>query len=139
MIPVPITQILTRTRFRDYWAVEFGADILRINYDYGLGTTAYSYSWTEVVPVVGMMWQVWFNDSFAAYPKIELGYAFGWYSDKQDHHRPVGRKSLLPQRHRGDPLQGGRRPHPPRRGRQHRRQGRHLLAVLGVFLAPQHA
>jgi len=83
MIPVPITQILTRTRFRDYWAVEFGADILRINYDYGLGTGAYSYSWTEVVPVVGMMWQVWFNENFAAYPKVELGYAFGWYSDTQ--------------------------------------------------------
>jgi hypothetical protein len=44
MIPVPITQILTRTRFRDYWAVEFGADILRINYNYGLGTTGYSYN-----------------------------------------------------------------------------------------------
>ena len=101
MIPVPITQLLTRTRFRDYWAVEFGADIVRINYDYGLGTSPYSYSWTEVVPVVGMMWQVWFNESFAAYPKVELGYAFGWYSDTQHHHRPAGRKSLLPQRHRG--------------------------------------
>ena len=83
MIPVPITQLLTRTKFRDYWAVEFGADILRINYDYGLGTGAYSYSWTEVVPVAGMMWQVWFNENFAAYPKVELGYAFGWYSDTQ--------------------------------------------------------
>ena len=83
MIPVPITQLLTRTRFRDYWAVEFGADIVRINYDYGFGTTAYSYNWTEVVPVAGMMWQVWFNENFAAYPKVELGYAFGWYSDTQ--------------------------------------------------------
>jgi len=104
MIPVPITQILTRTRFRDYWAVEFGADILRINYDYGLGATPYSYSWTEVVPVVGMMWQVWFNDSFAAYPKVELGYAFGWYSDTQgtttglsggNHFYPSGTAGIL--------------------------------------------
>jgi len=104
MIPVPITQILTRTRFRDYWAVEFGADILRINYDYGLGATPYSYSWTEVVPVVGMMWQVWFNENFAAYPKVELGYAFGWYSDTQgtttglsggNHFYPSGTAGIL--------------------------------------------
>jgi hypothetical protein len=81
MIPVPITQILTRTRFRDYWALEFGADMLHFNYDYGLGGTAFSYSWTEIIPVVGMMWQVWLTDDFAVYPKIELGYAFGWYSD----------------------------------------------------------
>ena len=81
MIPVPITQILTRTRFRDYWALEFGADLLHFNYDYAFGTSAYSYSWTEIIPVVGMMWQFWINDSFAVYPKVELGYAFGWYSD----------------------------------------------------------
>ncbi len=81
MIPVPITQILTRTRFRDYWALEVGADLLHFNYDYAFGTTGFSYSWTEVIPVVGMMWQVWLTDDFAVYPKVELGYAFGWYSD----------------------------------------------------------
>ena len=81
MMPLPITPLLTRTKFRDYWALEFGADILRFSYDYGLGNGAYSYSWTEIIPVVGMMWQFWINDSFAVYPKIELGYAFGWYSD----------------------------------------------------------
>jgi hypothetical protein len=81
MIPLPITQLLTRTKFHDYWALEFGADILRFNYDYGLGASAYSYSWTEIIPVVGMMWQFWINDSFAVYPKLEIGYAFGWYSN----------------------------------------------------------
>ena len=79
MIPMPITQLLTRTRFRDFWALEFGADIMRINYDY-FGVSG-SYTWTEVVPVVGMMWQVWFTPNFAAYPKVEAGYAFGWYSN----------------------------------------------------------
>jgi hypothetical protein len=79
MLPIPITQLLTRTRFRDYWALEFGADVLRINYDY-IGFAG-SYTWTEVVPVVGMMWQVWFTENFAAYPKVEAGYAFGWYSN----------------------------------------------------------
>ena len=82
MIPLPITQLLTRTKFRDYWSLEFGADILHWNYDYGVvGAHGFSYSWTEIVPVVGMMWQVWITESFAVYPKIEIGYAFGWYSD----------------------------------------------------------
>ena len=63
--------------------------------------SGYSYSWTEIVPVVGMMWQVWFTDSFAVYPKIELGYAFGWYSDTNGAtDGPVGREPLLPRRHR---------------------------------------
>lgn len=83
MIPLPITQLLTRTKFHDYWALEFGADILRFNYDYAFGTTAYSYNWTEIIPVVGMMWQFWITDDFAVYPKVEIGYAFGWYSDTQ--------------------------------------------------------
>lgn len=82
MLPLPITQLLTRTKFRDYWSLEFGADLLHWNYDYGVvGAQGFNYSWTEVVPVVGMMWQVWFTENFAAYPKIEMGYAFGWYSD----------------------------------------------------------
>ena len=81
MIPVPITQLLTRTKFKDFWAVEFGADILHWSYDYGaIGGNNFSYSWTEIVPVVGMMWEVWFTPNFAAYPKVEVGYAFGWYS-----------------------------------------------------------
>ena len=79
MIPLPITQLLTRTKFHDYWALEFGADMMHWNYDY-IGVAG-SYSWTEIVPVVGMMWQFWINDSFAVYPKVELGYAIGWYSD----------------------------------------------------------
>jgi hypothetical protein len=78
MLPIGITHLLSKTRFRDYWALEFGADILRYSYDY-VGVSS-SYSWTEIIPVVGMMWQVWFNDNFAVYPKIEAGYAIGWYS-----------------------------------------------------------
>jgi len=82
MLPLPITQLLTRTKFRDYWALEFGADILHWSYDYGvIGGSNFNYSWTAVVPVVGMMWQVWFTENFAVYPKIEAGYGFGWYSD----------------------------------------------------------
>jgi hypothetical protein len=80
MIPLPITQLLTRTKFRDYWSLEAGADILHFSYDDVFAGSQYSYSWTALVPVVGMMWQVWFTPNFAAYPKVEVGYEFGWYS-----------------------------------------------------------
>ncbi len=131
MMPLPISPLLTRTKFRDYWALEFGADILRFSYDYGLGTTAYSYSWTEIIPVVGMMWQFWINDSFAVYPKVELGYAFGWYSGTNGSTtRPLRRQPHFPGRHRRSALQAGQRHHAARRGRLRRRQGRRRLAVL---------
>ena len=29
---------------------------------------------------MGGMWNLWLMDNFAIYPKIELGYAFGWLS-----------------------------------------------------------
>ena len=30
---------------------------------------------------MGMSWNLWFNDSFALYPKVEAGYAIGWLSN----------------------------------------------------------
>jgi hypothetical protein len=84
MIPLPIPSLLAnaRTSLHDNWDLEFGADLLHWSYDFG-GPTTYSfhYSWTEVLPVAGVMWNVWFNQNFAIYPKLELGYAFGWFSD----------------------------------------------------------
>jgi hypothetical protein len=63
---------------RDSFALEFGADYLHWSYDYpGL----HDYSWSEFLPVVGAMWNVWFNEHIVAYPKLELGYAFGWFSN----------------------------------------------------------
>jgi hypothetical protein len=78
MLPLPIPPLLVNTNLRDTFNLEFGADYLHWSYDY---LTAGSYSWSEIVPVVGMMWQVWLSPQFALYPKVELGYAFGWLSD----------------------------------------------------------
>jgi hypothetical protein len=77
MIPLPIPPLLVNTNLRDNFDLEFGADYLHWSYDYVGG---YNYSWSEIVPVVGMMWNIWFTPQFALYPKIELGYAFGWFS-----------------------------------------------------------
>jgi hypothetical protein len=85
MLPLPIPSLLANanTFLRDNWDLEFGADILHWSYDFGVPGDSFSYSWTEVLPVVGVMWNLWFNRNFALYPKAELGYAFGWFSDWQ--------------------------------------------------------
>lgn len=79
MLPLPIKSLLasTGTNLRDRWALEFGADYLH----WSLGWAGYGdYSVNEVIPVVGVMWNVWVNDQFAFYPKAELGWGFGWAS-----------------------------------------------------------
>jgi hypothetical protein len=78
MMPLPIPPLLTGTNLRDSFGLEFGADYLHWSYGY---LNYGNYSWSEIVPVVGMMWNVWLTPQFALYPKIELGYAFGWFSD----------------------------------------------------------
>jgi hypothetical protein len=85
MMPLPFPSLLAnaRTTLHDNWDLEFGADLLHWSYDYGPPGNGFSYSWTEVLPVVGVMWNVWFNQNFALYPKLEAGYAFGWFSDWQ--------------------------------------------------------
>jgi hypothetical protein len=83
MLPLPIPSLLANsgTSLRDTWDLEFGADILHWSYDFGAPGNSFSYSWTEVLPVAGIMWNLWFTRNFALYPKLELGYAFGWFSD----------------------------------------------------------
>ena len=81
MMPLGIAPLLRNTAVRDSFALEFGADLLHWNYSFVAPGIGYSYSWTEVLPVVGAMWNIWVNDRFAFYPKIEIGYAFGWFSN----------------------------------------------------------
>jgi hypothetical protein len=77
MIPLSVKPLLTNTNVRDGFAAEVGADLL--HWSYGIGV-ANDYSWTEALPVAGIMWNVWLNEQLALYPKLDLGYAFGWFS-----------------------------------------------------------
>jgi hypothetical protein len=77
MFPLSLPSLLTGTNLKDSWALEAGADLLHWSYGY---VGAADYGWTEVLPVVGMDWIIWLNPSFAVYPKVEAGYAFGWLS-----------------------------------------------------------
>jgi hypothetical protein len=77
MMPFPvIPRLLTHTKFKDYWALEFGADFWRVSYGYVGG----DYGWNALVPTIGLMWQVWLLPNLGVYPKAELGYEFGWLS-----------------------------------------------------------
>jgi hypothetical protein len=78
MMPVGIPRLLTRTPFKDYWAIEFGADLRTWSQDY-VGFNG-SYRWTEILPLGGIMWQFWLNSDVAFYPKAEAGWGIGWYS-----------------------------------------------------------
>lgn len=80
MIPLSISPLLGRTSIRDSFALEVGADFLHYSDSVGAGVFSYSWSWNEILPVVGMMWNLWLNDKFAVYPKAEAGYAFAWVS-----------------------------------------------------------
>jgi hypothetical protein len=70
MMPLGIQPLLRGTGIRDSWALEFGADFTHWSYGYG--------THNQFVPVAGIMWNVWLTQQFALYPKLELGYAFGW-------------------------------------------------------------
>ena len=82
MIPLGIKPLIANANVRDSFALEFGADFL--HWSYGFAAFNHDYSWSEVVPVVGAMWNVWLNSlspKLAVYPKLDLGYAFGWFSN----------------------------------------------------------
>ena len=65
---------------RDTVDLEFGADLVRYDYSYRVAPYDYGYTWTAFRPRVGVMWNFWFSPQFALYPKLDLGYQFGWFS-----------------------------------------------------------
>jgi hypothetical protein len=80
MMPLAIGPLLTKTKLRDNFSLELGGDFLHFSTDVGVPGFSFNYSWNEVLPVAGMMWNIWFNPKLAIYPKVELGYVFAWVS-----------------------------------------------------------
>jgi hypothetical protein len=84
-IPLGIPGVVHSSSVHDVFAVEVGADYLHWNHDYASG----DYSWSEILAVGGFMWSFWLTDRFALYPKVDLGYALGWFSGYDDPGRPT--------------------------------------------------
>jgi len=76
MFPIGIPSLLSRTRFKDSWALEAGIDWIHRGEDYG----AVGYHYDQIIPTFGMMWLFWINDDFAVYPKIDAGYEIGFHN-----------------------------------------------------------
>ncbi len=95
MMPLSIDPLIKSEGISDRFALEFGADILRYSYSFAYAGGGLDYSWTSVLPVFGMMWNVWLNEKFALYPKLELGYAFGWASGLDSKYGSVSHGGLF--------------------------------------------
>jgi hypothetical protein len=84
MLSLPTDSLLPGGRIRDRFALEFGADVIHYSYHYDdyyyPYNSRYDYSWNQVLPVFGVMWNVWLTDRLVVYPKTEIGYGIGWYS-----------------------------------------------------------
>jgi hypothetical protein len=76
MLPVA-NGVLKHPTIRDQFVLEFGATYLRRSYGWYTGS---DYTWNEIVPTAGVAWMVWLKSNLAVYPKLDLGYAFGWLS-----------------------------------------------------------
>lgn len=76
MMPVA-NGVLKHATIRDQFMLEFGATYLRRSYSWITGS---DYVWNEIVPTAGAAWMVWLKPNLAVYPKVDVGYAFGWLS-----------------------------------------------------------
>ncbi len=71
---------LHHPRIRDELSLEVGADFLHYEDRVGYAPNYVDYSWNGLLPVVGATWNFWLTPRFAVYPKVDVGYWFGWYS-----------------------------------------------------------
>jgi len=76
---VPEGLIQGRGTVRDSLDLEFGADLVRYAYGYRSPGFAYDYVWWAFRPRAGLLWNFWLSPQLALYPKLDLGYEFGWF------------------------------------------------------------
>jgi hypothetical protein len=92
-IPLAPQGVLHNPRVRDDITLEVGADFVHYSLDFRYYDPYYgyygdwrdaNYSWNGILAVGGVAWNFWFTPQFALYPKVDLGYFFGWYSGWDD-------------------------------------------------------
>jgi hypothetical protein len=80
-LPLVPEGVLHHPRVRDEFTLEVGADFVHYEDRVGIPGFYVDYSWNGFLAVVGGTWNFWFTPRFALYPKLDLGYFLGWYSD----------------------------------------------------------
>jgi hypothetical protein len=78
-IPI-VPQGFLHARIRDELVLEVGADFLHYSDRVGYYPYYVDYSWNGFLAVGGAAWNFWFTPQLALYPKIDLGFRYGWYS-----------------------------------------------------------
>ncbi len=73
-----------RGQVRDSLDLEFGGDLVNYHYRYRTPPYDYGYSWWAIRPRAGLMWNFWLTPQLALYPKLDLGYEFGWFDGWND-------------------------------------------------------
>jgi hypothetical protein len=79
---------ILHARIKDDIALDFGADFVHVNYGrWPIGYDPYTFlatyddlTWNAIIPSVGILWDFWLTPQLALYPKLEAGFAIGWWS-----------------------------------------------------------
>jgi hypothetical protein len=85
--------VLKNDKIKDDIGIEGGVDYF--HYSFGIFATDWSYN--EFAPVVGAVWNFWLTPQLALYPKLDLGYRFGWWSTNSGIGDPGGFGGLFVQ------------------------------------------
>jgi hypothetical protein len=89
-LPLEPNGVLRHPRVKDEFTLELGADFVHYEDRVGVPGFFVDYSWNGVLLVGGAAWNFWFTPRFALYPKLDVGYFFGWYGGDDDF-GPYGR------------------------------------------------
>src|SRR5512133_470403 len=74
-----VPQGILHARVRDELVLEVGADFVHYSDRIGYYPYYVDYSWNGLLAVGGVAWNFWLSPNFALYPKLDLGWWFGWY------------------------------------------------------------
>ena len=77
LMPLGTTGLIQGAAVKDRFGLELWADFI----DWSDSYHTYDYNYAALLPMVGVIWTFWLNPELALYPKIDLGYAIGWYRD----------------------------------------------------------
>lgn len=87
-VPLVPEGFLRHPRIKDDLAIDAGIDFVHVNWgrwitDFNLSTGQYTYddlTFNAFIPTVGVLWNFWLTPKFAIYPKINAGFAIGWWN-----------------------------------------------------------
>ena len=75
----------------DDFGIEAGVDFFHYSWD----ILGYSWTYNEFGLSASAVWNLWFTEQFAAYPRLGLGFAFGSWSDNTGFGSPGGYGGLF--------------------------------------------